>query len=452
MEQTDPPAPETSAAITATLALATLLASLGTSIANIALPTLAAAFSAPFAQVQAVVVAYLAALTVSVLIAGRLGDRHGLKPMLVAGLAIFAGASLLCAVAPSLWLLIGARMLQGIGAAFLMTLALALMRQSASTARIGRAMGLLGTASALGTALGPPLGGLLVPLAGWRGLFGVQVPLAGLALFLTLTLLPGQPAPHRASPARRQSPTRPATPAATHMAGRTARGFSSFCKGMESLPRRAEASLARISGMPRGLVASLVINGLVAAVMMATLVVGPFFLSLALGLEPHQVGLVMAVGPVISIISGVPSGRLVDAWGSRRILGLGLVLLTAGSFLLALAPTLMTGIPGYLFALVVLTPGYQLFQAANNTAALADVPADRRGTVSGALSLARNLGLIAGASLMGAVFAAGAGTATFTDASAADIGAGMRLTFLLAGGLMLVAFGIASRSRPPAGQ
>ena len=185
MEAADPPAPEISAARTATLALAlaTLLASLGTSIANIALPTLAAAFSAPFAQVQAVVVAYLAGLTVSVLIAGRLGDRHGLKPMLAAGLVIFAGASLLCAVAPGLWLLIGARMLQGIGAAFLMTLALALMRQSASAARIGRAMGLLGTASALGTALGPPLGGLLIPLAGWRGLFWVQVPLAGLAPF-----------------------------------------------------------------------------------------------------------------------------------------------------------------------------------------------------------------------------------------------------------------------------
>lgn len=97
MEATDPPAPEISAARTATLALATLLASLGTSIANIALPTLAAAFSAPFARLQAVVVAYLAALTVSVVIAGRLGDRHGLKPMLAAGLASSLPARRCCA-------------------------------------------------------------------------------------------------------------------------------------------------------------------------------------------------------------------------------------------------------------------------------------------------------------------------------------------------------------------
>ncbi|MPT23664.1 MAG: MFS transporter, partial [Starkeya sp.] len=87
------------AGITITLALAMLLAALGTSIANIALPALAEALSAPFGQVQAVVVAYLAALTACVLIAGRLGDRCGLKPILVAGLALFVVASLLCAVA-----------------------------------------------------------------------------------------------------------------------------------------------------------------------------------------------------------------------------------------------------------------------------------------------------------------------------------------------------------------
>lgn len=84
-----------------------LLASLGTSIANIALPSLAEAFFAPFSQVQAVVVGYLVALTCSVLIAGRLGDRFGLKPMLVTGMVIFALSSLLCAIAPTLWLLIG---------------------------------------------------------------------------------------------------------------------------------------------------------------------------------------------------------------------------------------------------------------------------------------------------------------------------------------------------------
>ncbi|WIE36252.1 MFS transporter (plasmid) [Agrobacterium tumefaciens] len=383
-----------------------LLASLGTSIANIALPALVDAFAAPFWQVQAVVVAYLAAMTVSVVIAGRLGDSRGLKSMLVVGLAVFAIASLLCAIAPNLSLLIGARALQGVGAAFLMTLAMALMRQTANEARVGRAMGLLGTVSALGTALGPSLGGLLIPVAGWRGIFWVQVPLAVLALVLAIRLLPAGPAKAKA------------------------------------------LSVTLWSVMTRNLVTNLLVNIVVAAVMMTTLVVGPFYLGIALGLTATQVGFVMAVGPVISIFSGVPSGRMVDAWGSGRILAIGLALLAAGSFLLALLPNRI-GVTGYVISIIVLTPGYQLFQAANNTAALAEVSKDRRGTVSGLISLSRNIGLIAGASAMGAVFAFGVGMEEFARATASTIASGMRLTFLLAGGMMLVAIGIAIRHSNP---
>ncbi len=390
--------------VTISLALAMLLAALGTSIANIALPTLAEAFSAPFAQVQMVVVAYLAALTVCVVIAGRLGDRRGLKPMLVAGLAAFVVASLLCAIAPSLLLLIGARALQGIGAAFLMTLAMALMRQTASEARVGRAMGLLGTVSALGTALGPSLGGLLIPLTGWRGIFWVQVPLAALALILAITMLPAEPVKERAP------------------------------------------AISLRSVMNRNLAPNLLVNIIVAAVMMTTLVVGPFYLHLGLGLPAMQVGFVMAIGPAISIFSGVPSGRLVDAWGSGRMLAIGLALLATGAFLLAFLPNAI-GIAGYVLSIIVLTPGYQLFQ---DTAVLADVAKARRGTVSGLLGLSRNIGLIAGASVMGAVFAFGVGMEEFARATPLAIASGMRLTFLLAAAMMLAAIAVACGSRNPA--
>ncbi|QPC41554.1 MFS transporter [Kaustia mangrovi] len=394
--------------LTAALALSMLLASLGTSIANIALPTLVLAFSAPFAQVQAVVVAYLAALTISVVIAGRLGDCFGLKPMLVSGLAIFAVASAMCAMAPNLWVLVGARAVQGVGAAFLMTLAMALMRQTSSEARVGRAMGLLGTVSALGTALGPTLGGVLIPVTGWRGIFWVQVPLAVLALVLAIAML-------------RDTPGK----------------------------QKARSAGLRWSVPNRSLTPNLLVNVLVAAVMMTTLVVGPFYLGLGLGLEEALVGFLMAIGPAISIVSGIPAGRLVDAWGSARVLAMGLAFLAAGAFLLAVLPN-MIGVTGYVLSIVVLTPGYQLFQAANNTAALAEIPKDRRGTVSGLLALSRNFGLIAGASVMGAVFAYGVGTENFGYATPAAIATGMQLTFLLAGGMMIVAIGVAVGHRNPA--
>lgn len=107
----------------------------------------------------------------------------------------------------------------------------------------------------------------------------------------------------------------------------------------------------------------------------------------------------------------------------------------------------MIGVAGYVLSISILTPGYQLFQAANNTAALADVAEDRRGTVSGLLGLSRNIGLIAGASAMGAVFAFGVGTEDFVHTDTMAIAAGIRLTLLLAGGMMIVAIGIAFKHR-----
>ncbi|MBQ4789891.1 MFS transporter [Pectobacterium versatile] len=390
--------------ITLTLALAILSASLGTSIANIALPTLTAVFSAPFAQVQAVVIAYLAAMALSVVIAGRLGDRYGLKPVFITGLGLFAIASLLCAIAPQLWSLIGARALQGIGAAFLMTLGMALLRQTAGEKHVGRAMGIVGTVSALGTALGPSVGGFLLAIAGWRSLFWIQIPLVTIVLFMAFTLLPATPVKEKAS----------------------------LSGGL---------SLRNTTLLP-----NLTINAAVTAVIMTTLIVGPYYLGLGLGLKETLVGLVMAIGPAVATFSGIPSGRLVDTWGFRRSLTAGLSLVVTGTFMLAILPNLL-GVTGYILAIIVLTPGYQLFQAANNTATLAEAPGNQRGTVSGLLNLSRNIGLIAGASIMGQVFALGVGTEDFTHAAPASLANGMQLTFFLAGAMVLVAIAFTRRPK-----
>ncbi|MCS4300512.1 MULTISPECIES: MFS transporter [Acinetobacter] len=385
---------KTQTGITITLGLSILLASLGTSIVNIALPTLAEVFLLPFIQVQAVVIGYLISLTITVVIAGRLGDRYGCKSMLIVGLVIFSLASLLCSVAPSLWILVAARSFQGIGAAFLMTLAMALTRQTVSKSQLGRAMGMLGTISALGTALGPVLGGLLITLSGWQSIFGLQFILASIAIILAWVLLPNDCI-------RKQIPT-----------------LSSWQPDQNITP-------------------NLLINLMVAAVMMATLVIGPFYLSLGLSLNQMQVGLIMGIGPVVAILSGIPSGRLVDRWGSRYIVAIGLIFLIIGSFMLAIVPKLM-GLSGYIFPIIILTLGYQLFQAANNTMTLADVPKARQGMVSGLLSLSRNMGLIIGASVMGAIFSFGVGTIQFNQATALAIIDGMQFTFLCAGALMIV--------------
>jgi MFS family permease len=196
----------------------------------------------------------------------------------------------------------------------------------------------------------------------------------------------------------------------------------------------------------RVLSANLVTSALVATVMMATLVVGPFYLAGALGLDPATVGLVVSVGPLVVALGGVPAGRLTDRFGAPPMSIAGLVAIGAGCAALALLPTAL-GIPGYVAPLVVVTAGYALFQTANNTDVMTDVPADRRGVMSGLINLARNLGLITGASVMGAVFAYAVGAIDIATAPAAAIALGTRFTFAVAAGLMGGALGVATGSR-----
>ena len=139
----------------ASLSLSMLMSSLDTSIANAGLPALAHAFNASFQDVQWIVLAYLLAVTSLIVSVGRLGDIIGRRRLFLAGIGLFTLASLVCGVAPTLWLLIAARAAQGLGAAIMMALTVALVGETVPKAQTGSAMGLLGTMSAIGTTLGP---------------------------------------------------------------------------------------------------------------------------------------------------------------------------------------------------------------------------------------------------------------------------------------------------------
>src|SRR5438552_4287667 len=174
----------------ASLSLSILMPLLDTSIANVGLPTLARAFTASFQDVQWVVLAYLLAITTLIVSVGRLGDLIGRRRLLLAGIFLFTVASVLCGVAPTLWLLIAARAVQGLGAAIMMALTMAFVGEMVPKAKTGSAMGLLGTMSATGTALGPSLGGVLIAGLGWRAIFLVNVPLGILTFLLAHRYLP----------------------------------------------------------------------------------------------------------------------------------------------------------------------------------------------------------------------------------------------------------------------
>lgn len=445
----------------ASLSLSMLLSSLGTSIANVGLPTLAQAFNASFQQVQWIVLAYLLAITTLVVSVGRLGDLTGRRRLLLAGIVLFTLASVLCGVAPTLWLLIAARALQGLGAAIMMALTMAFVGEMVPKAKTGSAMGLLGAMSAIGTALGPSLGGVLIAGLGWPAIFFVNVPLGILTLLLA----------HRYLPVDRQGTKTDRTGfdhvgtlllaltlAAYALAMTTGRGrfgllnvalllTAVFGLGLFARAEAKAASPLIPLAMFRNpvLSAGFAMSTLVTTVVMATLVLGPFYLSGALALDAARVGLVMSSGPIAAALAGVPAGRVVDRFGAQRMSIAGLIGMAAGSAILPMLSTRF-GVPGYIGPLAVITAGYALFQAANNTAVMTNSRADQRGVISGLLTLSRNLGLITGASVMGTVFALGSATTEVLTARPEAVSAGMRITFAVAAALIVVALAIAAVS------
>jgi EmrB/QacA subfamily drug resistance transporter len=443
----------------ASLSLCMLLPSLGTSIANVALPTLAQAFPASFQDVQWIVLAYLLAITTLIVSAGRLGDIIGRRRLLLIGIVVFTAASILCGVAPSVSLLIAARAAQGIGAAIMMALTMAFVGEIVPKDRTGSAMGLLGTMSAIGTALGPTLGGLLIAGAGWPAIFLVNVPVAVVAFFLAYRSLPLD----RARTGWVGFDTIGTlllglTLAAYALAmtiGRGHFGALNIALLLAALAgvgafvfaeTRTASPLVRLAMFrDPALSAGFVTSALVMTVMMATLVVGPFYLARGLGLDAALVGIVMSTGPLVAALTGMPSGRLADRFSAQRMTVIGLIGMTAGCFVLSLMPAEL-GIPGYVVPLIVLTAGYALFQTANNTAVMTGIAQDRRGVISGILNLSRNLGLVTGASVMGAVFALASATTDITTADAPAVAIGMRTTFAVAGVLMVIALVVAVAS------
>jgi MFS family permease len=311
---------------------------------------------------------------------------------------------------PHLWLLIAARAAQGLGAAVMTALTMAFVSDLVPRTRTGSAMGLLGAMSAIGTSLGPSLGGLLIAGLGWRTIFLINVPLGALALALAWRHLPATKDKAAAASGFDIAGTLllGATLAAYALA-MTARqpGLGGIvllaaagCGAVMFIvvEARVASPLVRPALFRDPLLsAGLAMSLLVATVVMTTLVVGPFYLAHALALDPAIAGLVLSAGPLVAATAGLPAGRLVDRFGESRMMTAGLAAMATGTLLMSCARPAL-GIPGYVAPIALISMGYALFQAANNTAVMTGIAAEQRGLVSGLLNLSRNLGFITGAS------------------------------------------------------
>lgn len=453
----------TGRALVAALVVTTITPALGTSIANVALPVLSSTFGVSPAAAQWVTLAYLLSSTLAVVPVGRLGDVLGRQRVLLWGIAAFVAGAAGAAAAPGPGWLVAARAVQGLGAGAMLALPLAMVRQVVPPQRLGAVVGVMGAATAVGMALGPAVGGLALGALSWRWIFAILAGMGVMSLVMTKTVLPSlRPARLTHMSFDWAGVAALAVALVTYLLAVTQQpGGVVGTAGILGVALLAGAGFVRIeraAGAPlvdlaairaRHLGGHLWVALLAAVVMMAFMAVSPFFLSGVFGLDGVGLGAVMAAGPLAAAATGAPAGRLVDRWGTRRVGGIGLAMMAVGMVVLAVLPT-MVGLPGYLVGSVVLTPGNQLFMAANNVTVMRSVAPSELGVGSAVLNLARNVGLVTGSGVVMALYASVVHAAGGVASGAGGVVVGTQAAFVASAIVALSGLVVVARGRQPA--
>ncbi len=436
VEQDGLPLPRRAVAAVAVLA-AISLAVIDTAIANVALPTMAAALGVSPAASVWVVTGYQLAVVVTLLPAAALGESLGYRRVFVAGVALFTAASVLCALSPSLPWLVSARFLQGLGSACIMSLMAAMVRHTYPHRLLGRAIGWTALAVALSSAAGPTIGAAILGIAHWPWLFAVNLPI-GAVVLLASPALPGTAGTgrrlDRASVALNAGFFAPLVVGIDLAASRPALGLGLIAVGIAcgaALVRREWSRPAPL--IPLDLLRSpsfglsVVSSVCCFSAATASFVALPFYLEHGLGRDALTTGLYMTPWPLTVALAAPLSGRLADRVSTGLLCGVGGICLAVGLMSTALWPLHGDLLPLVLFT-VVSGFGFGLFQTPNNRNMLLSAPKPRSGAAGGMQATARLTGQTAGAVLMSLLFALA------PAAAAPRIGLGVAAALALAGG------------------
>ena len=384
------------------------MSTLDASVVNISLPTIIRSLNTHLTAVAWVVMAYLIIITGCLLLMGRLSDLFGLRRIYLLGYLTFTLGSALCSFSPTIYFLIGSRMLQGLGASALMANGPAILTTAYPEHERGKALGILGSVVSAGFLTGPVLGGFLVEHLGWRSIFFINLPIGALGIYLTSKVL------------ERNEPT---VKAPVDLLGALLLFFFlSFLLlflnqlGQGSVPIlwgwlflgllcfslfiiveiQSPFPLVDLKLFKRRLfVASLGASFLSFWMSAAHSFVIPFFLQNILDFSPSKVGMLVFPVALTVMVMAPLGGRFSDRFGVRIPATMGLILtsLTVFSFTLLKPGTRDVDI---LWRQIALGIGISFFNPANNSAIIGSLPREKVGLASSFLALSRNLGMVMG--------------------------------------------------------
>ena len=434
--------------------LASSLAFIDGSVTNVALPAIGKDLGGGAADLPWIINAYLLPLSALLLLGGAAGDHYGRRRMLIAGILLFAAASVGCALAPNLTVLLASRALQGIGAALVMPNRLGILGSSFAGEARGRAVGTWAAAGAIASAVGPPLGGWLVDAVGWRAIFYLNLPVAAAAIIVAWRYV-------AESAEGEQRLDWPGAILATAALGALTWALTLWSSRHATSPETwagltggiglmllfvwNEHRLGERAMMPLTLFASRPFVGLTLLTLLlygalgGLLVLLPYLLIVGGGYSPTQAGLALLPFPIVIGIASRLAGRLSERIGPRWPLTLGPIVTGLGFALMARADPAASYWTSVLPGIAVIAIGMAGAVAPLTTAVLSSVDDRHTGTASGFNSaIARTGGLIATA-LAGAVVAVPGGQLTAVFHIAALVGA---VSAIAAG---LIAFGTLGR-------
>ena len=443
--------------VVAAVCVGAFMGQLNATIVTLATPTIQSQFGVTIGAASWVSLSYLLVLVAAVVPIGRLADVAGRKMLYVHGFVLFTVASIGCVYAPNILTLDLLRAVQALGAAMLQANSVALIRLAMPPGMVGQGIGVQGVAQALGLAIGPTLGGLLVELGGWRLVFWANLPTGVLGVIAGVLFLPRSRdlvprtrfdhvglalfAPTVAAllfmltTAAHSGFAQPEViiPLALGLAGALLTALHTrrrFGRGLYTLlPIRLFASRAFSAGITGGLLSYLLLFGI--------LFITPFQLERTMGWRPDSAGLLLGVLPVAIALTTPIAGRLADKRGARLPTASGMAVATLGLVVAAVRPASVSWL---VVALVLVGIGSGLFTPANNAAIMLAAPEERASVAGGVLNMTRAFGTALGIALSSLVYALG-GTAGSAGYRAACV-------MLAVCALLAVAASLAGPSKP----